>query len=105
MSEYLCVRRDHLQAVYDAALDADESGLASHVELMRAVSLILASPGYPVTQLPAAVAPRLEGGSPFNMLPHRSFASCSSWPEISGGRSVESSSSTRRVWSGLRMRL
>ncbi|HIE6424696.1 hypothetical protein ABZQ65_29225 [Pseudomonas aeruginosa] len=69
MSEYLCVRRDHLQAVYDAALDADESGLASHVELMQAVSLILASPGHPVPQLPAAVAPRLEGGSALQHAP------------------------------------
>ncbi|EJH4818692.1 TPA: hypothetical protein NIB58_004285 [Pseudomonas aeruginosa] len=69
MSEYLCVRRDHLQAVYDAALDADESGLASHVEPMRAVSLILASPGYSVPQLPAAGAPPLEGGSALQHAP------------------------------------
>ncbi|WP_311061460.1 hypothetical protein [Pseudomonas aeruginosa] len=69
MSEYLCVRRDHLQAVYDAALDTDESGLASHAEPMRAVCLILASPGYPVPQRHAAGVPPLDGGAALRHAP------------------------------------
>ena len=42
--DYLYIRRDHLQALYEAVVDADEEGLASYAEPVQAARLILKMP-------------------------------------------------------------